>query len=318
MPPRPPSPAPSGRPARSARPPGGSSCRTTSTTRSARSCSPASQPPRSATPRIRQRRSVLLSRPGHSMRSSPRSNGAKPRAARSPPVDPLADDEAYLIAPTVFENVADDAFLSCEEVFGPVTSLYRFSTLDEALERANAVEFGLSAAIFTRRPARDAALRERAPGRHPPRQLTDCRCRRPRAVRRSQGLRLGATRAGPRGDGVLHRDRHGLPGCASCLSAFSSRGRSAVSAPGSPGACSTTGTQSSATTSARTVAGSSSCSATTRTRSHWSRATSPISPRSNARSTSTRSPGSSTSLRCRCRSFAPTLRSGCTSTWRAR
>ncbi len=61
-----------------------------------------------------------------------------------------AEAEAYLIAPTVFENVADDAFLSCEEVFGPVTSLYRFSTLDEALERANAVEFGLSAAIFTR------------------------------------------------------------------------------------------------------------------------------------------------------------------------
>jgi acyl-CoA reductase-like NAD-dependent aldehyde dehydrogenase len=61
-----------------------------------------------------------------------------------------ADDEAYLIAPTVFENVADDAFLSCEEVFGPVTSLYRFATLDEALTRANAVEFGLSAAIFTR------------------------------------------------------------------------------------------------------------------------------------------------------------------------
>jgi aldehyde dehydrogenase (NAD+) len=61
-----------------------------------------------------------------------------------------ADDEGYVIAPTVFEGVADDAFLSCEEVFGPVASLYRFATLDEALERANAVEFGLSAAIFTR------------------------------------------------------------------------------------------------------------------------------------------------------------------------
>jgi aldehyde dehydrogenase (NAD+) len=60
-----------------------------------------------------------------------------------------ADDDAYLIAPTVFEGVRDDAFLSCEEVFGPVASLYRFQTLDEALERANAVEFGLSAAIFT-------------------------------------------------------------------------------------------------------------------------------------------------------------------------
>ena len=61
-----------------------------------------------------------------------------------------ADEEGYLIAPTVFEGLADDAYLSCEEVFGPVTSLYRFSTLDEALERANAVPFGLSASIFTR------------------------------------------------------------------------------------------------------------------------------------------------------------------------
>ena len=61
-----------------------------------------------------------------------------------------ADDDGYLISPTVFEGLADDAELSCEEVFGPVTSLYRFETLDEAMERANAVRFGLSASIFTR------------------------------------------------------------------------------------------------------------------------------------------------------------------------
>jgi aldehyde dehydrogenase (NAD+) len=60
-----------------------------------------------------------------------------------------ADPEAYLIAPTLFEDVGDDRFLSCEEVFGPVTSLYRFATLDEAIERANAVRFGLSASVFT-------------------------------------------------------------------------------------------------------------------------------------------------------------------------
>jgi aldehyde dehydrogenase (NAD+) len=59
------------------------------------------------------------------------------------------DDEAYLIAPTLFEGVNDDAMLSCQEVFGPVTSLYRFSSLDEAIARANAVEFGLSASIYT-------------------------------------------------------------------------------------------------------------------------------------------------------------------------
>jgi alpha-ketoglutaric semialdehyde dehydrogenase len=60
-----------------------------------------------------------------------------------------ADDEGYLIAPTLFEGVADDAFLSCEEVFGPVSSLYRFDTIDEAIERANGVRFGLSASVFT-------------------------------------------------------------------------------------------------------------------------------------------------------------------------
>jgi alpha-ketoglutaric semialdehyde dehydrogenase len=59
------------------------------------------------------------------------------------------DDHGYVIEPTVFEGVRDDAYLSCEEVFGPVTSLYRVADLDEALQRANGVEFGLSAAIFT-------------------------------------------------------------------------------------------------------------------------------------------------------------------------
>jgi aldehyde dehydrogenase (NAD+) len=58
-------------------------------------------------------------------------------------------DGSLLLAPTVFEGVADDSFLSCEEVFGPVTTIYRFSGLDEALERANAVPFGLASSIYT-------------------------------------------------------------------------------------------------------------------------------------------------------------------------
>ncbi len=59
------------------------------------------------------------------------------------------DRAGWFVEPTVFEGVADDAFLSCEEVFGPVVSLYPFDGLDEALDRANAVPVGLSAAIFT-------------------------------------------------------------------------------------------------------------------------------------------------------------------------
>jgi aldehyde dehydrogenase (NAD+) len=58
--------------------------------------------------------------------------------------------DGYLVAPTLFEHVDDDAFLSCQEVFGPVASLYRFSDLGEAIQRSNASDFGLSASLFTR------------------------------------------------------------------------------------------------------------------------------------------------------------------------
>jgi alpha-ketoglutaric semialdehyde dehydrogenase len=61
-----------------------------------------------------------------------------------------ADVDGWLIEPTVFEDVADDHYLSCEEVFGPVTALYRYGSIDEALRRANDVPFGLAASIFTR------------------------------------------------------------------------------------------------------------------------------------------------------------------------
>jgi aldehyde dehydrogenase (NAD+) len=57
--------------------------------------------------------------------------------------------DGYLIAPTLFEGVADDAMLSREEVFGPVSTIYPFDDLDEAIARANDVKMGLSASVFT-------------------------------------------------------------------------------------------------------------------------------------------------------------------------
>ena len=53
-------------------------------------------------------------------------------------------------APTVLENVPDPVSLACEEIYGPVTLLYRFTALDEAVARANDVNYGLQAGIFTR------------------------------------------------------------------------------------------------------------------------------------------------------------------------
>ena len=54
-----------------------------------------------------------------------------------------------LLRPTVIANVADDAKVSCEEVFGPVVVLNPVDSIDEALARANGTRFGLQAGIFT-------------------------------------------------------------------------------------------------------------------------------------------------------------------------
>jgi glyceraldehyde-3-phosphate dehydrogenase (NADP+) len=58
--------------------------------------------------------------------------------------------EGTYFAPTFLADVPDDARIGREEVYGPVTALYRFTDLDDAIDRANDVDFGLQAAIFTR------------------------------------------------------------------------------------------------------------------------------------------------------------------------
>ena len=54
-----------------------------------------------------------------------------------------------VVAPTVMEDVPRGVHLDVDEVYGPVVSLYRVRSLDEAIDRANAVDYGLHAAIFT-------------------------------------------------------------------------------------------------------------------------------------------------------------------------
>ena len=54
-----------------------------------------------------------------------------------------------VIRPTVIADPAPDANVECEEVFGPVCTISRAGSLDEAVERANGTRYGLQAAIFT-------------------------------------------------------------------------------------------------------------------------------------------------------------------------
>jgi glyceraldehyde-3-phosphate dehydrogenase (NADP+) len=57
--------------------------------------------------------------------------------------------DGALVQPTVLENVPEDATLHSEEVFGPTVNLYQVDDLDEALEKANSIDFGLHAAGFS-------------------------------------------------------------------------------------------------------------------------------------------------------------------------
>lgn len=52
-------------------------------------------------------------------------------------------------APTVLANLPDSTPLAQQEIYGPVTVLYRFREVEEAIRRANDVEYGLQAGIFT-------------------------------------------------------------------------------------------------------------------------------------------------------------------------
>ena len=59
-------------------------------------------------------------------------------------------DDGYFIQPTVFADVTDDMRIAKEEIFGPVMQILKFKDIDEVIERANATEYGLGAAVFTK------------------------------------------------------------------------------------------------------------------------------------------------------------------------
>ncbi|GAA3758562.1 aldehyde dehydrogenase (NAD+)/succinate-semialdehyde dehydrogenase/glutarate-semialdehyde dehydrogenase [Spinactinospora alkalitolerans] len=77
--------------------------------------------------------------------------GGRPR----PEIGPL------FYEPTVLADVEPTMRACADETFGPVVSLYRFSDENEAVERANATDYGLNASIWTRDVNRGRRLAER-------------------------------------------------------------------------------------------------------------------------------------------------------------
>ncbi|MDX3115837.1 succinic semialdehyde dehydrogenase [Streptomyces scabiei] len=70
----------------------------------------------------------------------------------------------YFFEPTILDGVTEPMSVCTEETFGPVVSIYRFTTDDEAIEHANSTPYGLNASVWTKdaRRGREVAARVRA------------------------------------------------------------------------------------------------------------------------------------------------------------
>lgn len=82
-----------------------------------------------------------------------REEGARLLLGGKRPADPALAN-GFFVEPTLFTECANDMRIVQEEVFGPVITIERFSTEDEALVRANSTVYGLSAGFWTRDPDR--------------------------------------------------------------------------------------------------------------------------------------------------------------------
>jgi 1-pyrroline-5-carboxylate dehydrogenase len=69
-------------------------------------------------------------------------------------------DGGYFVPPTIFADIAPEARLSQEEIFGPVLAVIKAGDYDEALAIANNTEYGLTGGVFSQDKARLARARE--------------------------------------------------------------------------------------------------------------------------------------------------------------
>jgi acyl-CoA reductase-like NAD-dependent aldehyde dehydrogenase len=58
-------------------------------------------------------------------------------------------EKGFWVRPTVFADVTMDMKIGREEVFGPVLSVLKWKTVEEAIEMANCIDMGLTAAVWT-------------------------------------------------------------------------------------------------------------------------------------------------------------------------
>jgi acyl-CoA reductase-like NAD-dependent aldehyde dehydrogenase len=71
------------------------------------------------------------------------------------------DGPGYFIRPTIVRDIDDNARLVREEQFGPVLPVLRYTNIDDAIERANATEYGLGGTVWSADSDRALAVARR-------------------------------------------------------------------------------------------------------------------------------------------------------------
>lgn len=61
-------------------------------------------------------------------------------------------EAGHFIAPTVFADIAPDARLAQDEIFGPVVAFIKADSFEQALEIANGTPYGLTGALYSKNP----------------------------------------------------------------------------------------------------------------------------------------------------------------------
>jgi 1-pyrroline-5-carboxylate dehydrogenase len=70
------------------------------------------------------------------------------------------DGGGYYVEPTVIADVAPDATIAQEEIFGPVLAVIKAKGFDDAMTIANNTEFGLTGSLYTTDEAKIERARE--------------------------------------------------------------------------------------------------------------------------------------------------------------
>lgn len=79
---------------------------------------------------------------------SGKQEGARLMTGGGAPSDPALAN-GFFVSPTVFDGVDDSMRIAREEIFGPVMSVFTWSDVEDVVAKANALVYGLTAAIVT-------------------------------------------------------------------------------------------------------------------------------------------------------------------------